>query len=65
VIADRHIALDLDERADPRVRADPAAVEVDELVNGGPFAEDDIRRNTLEPLGHIATIMWRCTACSP
>src|SRR5262249_4062660 len=52
VVADRRAALDLDERADPRAGAEPAAVEVDELVHRRPLAEDHVGRDGLEPLAH-------------
>ncbi len=52
VIADRRVALDLDERTDPRVRADPAAIEVHELVDRRAFADDDVRRDRLKSSNH-------------
>ena len=63
VRADRRVALDLDERTDARVRADLATVEIDELVDRGALAEDDVGRDRLEPLGHARIMPHNIERC--
>src|ERR1041384_8399668 len=53
MVADRYAALDLDERADPRVRADTTPVQVHELVDCRALTDYHIRRERLEPLRHV------------